>query len=119
MGQADFINHLRELGFTVEELGADKISFPYEIPAGRFMGQRIKLGFHVTADFPLSSPSGPHLTPHLLPINAGAPAHPARVADSDFGSDWQYWSRPFRKWAETNKTVKEYLRFIRHLFETQ
>ena len=119
MGQIDFVNQLRELGYAVEELGADKILFPYEIPVGRFKGQKIRLGFHVPADFPLSPPSGPHLAPHLLPINSGAPGHPARVADSDFGPDWQYWSRPFQKWAETNKTARGYMRYIRHLFETQ
>lgn len=119
MGMIDFINQLRDLGYTVEELGENKIAFPYEIPAGRFQGQKIKLGFNAPTDFPVSSPSGPHLTPHLLPMNSGAPAHPARVADSNFGSEWQYWSRPFQKWAETNKTVKDYMRYIRHLFETQ
>lgn len=119
MGQADFVNQLRELGYTVEELGDNKIAFPYEIPVGRFKGQKIKLGFHAPTDFPVSPPSGPHLTPHLLPMNAGASAHPARVADSNFGPEWQYWSRPFHKWAETNKTAKDYMRYIRHLFETQ
>ncbi len=120
MAKADFIRQLTELGYAVEELEGNKIAFPYEIPAGRFEGQKIKLGFDVPPDFPLSPPSGPHLTPHLLPINEGAPAHPARVHRSPFGDDWQYWSRPFRhKWAETNRTVKEYMRYIRHLFETQ
>ena len=119
MGQADFINQLRELGYAVDALDADKLSFPYEIPVGRFTGHNIRLGFHVPGDFPLTPPSGPHLTPHLLPMNPGAPGHPGRVADSDFGSDWQYWSRPFQKWPGTNKTAKDYMRYIRHLFETQ
>lgn len=119
MGKADFINQLAELGYTVEQLSDNKIAFHYEIPAGRFKGQKIKLGFDVPPDFPLSPPSGPHLSPHLLPINAAAPAHPTRVHDSPFGSDWQYWSRPFQKWAQTDKKVRDYMRYIRHLFETQ
>ncbi len=119
MGLADFINQLKELGYAVEELGGDKIVFCYVITCGRFKGQEIKLGFHVPADFPFTPPSGPHIYPYLLPINESAPAHPARVAKSDFGDDWQYWSRPFPNWPNTNKTVKDYMRYIRHLFETQ
>lgn len=119
MGLADFINQLKELGYAVEELGDDKIAFSYAIPCGRFKGQEIKLGFHVPLDFPLTPPSGPHISPCLLPINENAPAHPARVANSNFGGAWQYWSRPFPNWSKTSKTAKEYMRYIRHLFETQ
>ncbi len=119
MGKADFISQLTELGYVVEQLSDNKIAFQYEVPVGRFKGQKIKLGFDVPLDFPLTPPSGPHLSPHLLPINEAAPAHPTRVHMSPFGNDWQYWSRPFKKWAETNKEGRDYMRYIRHLFETQ
>lgn len=119
MGLGDFVNELKELGYTVEELGDDKIAFTYLIPCGLFKGQKIKLGFHVPPDFPLTPPSGPHISPHLLPINESAPAHPIRVHKSDFSDDWQYWSRPFPNWPKTDKTAKVYIRYIRHLFETQ
>lgn len=119
MGLRYFIDQLRDTGLTVEELGGDKIAFTYSIPCGRFKGKEIKLGFHVPPDFPFTPPSGPHISPRLLPINENAPAHPARVHTGDFGDDWQYWSRPFPNWSKTNKTVRDYMRYIRHLFETQ
>ena len=120
MGLAEFINQLKDLGVDVGELGGDKIALSYVIPCGRFKGQTIKLGFHTPPDFPFTPPSGPHISPHLLPINESAPAHPDRVHHSDFGSEWQYWSRTFPKWTEiTNKTVKNYMKYIQHLFETQ
>lgn len=119
MGLADFISGLKELGYEVEDLGRNRIAFRYEIPFGRFKAKEIKLGFQVPPDFNLTPPSGPHISPHLLPINTGAPHHPERVHNSDFGQEWQYWSRPFPEWAKSARTVKEYMRYIRHLFETQ
>lgn len=119
MGLADFISGLKELGYQVEDLGRNRIAFRYEIPCGRFKAKEIKLGFQVPPDFNLTPPSGPHISPHLLPINTGAPRHPQRVHNSDFGQEWQYWSRPFPEWAKSARTVKEYMRYIRHLFETQ
>lgn len=50
MGLTDFVSQLKELGYAVEELGADKVAFNYTIPSGRFKGQEIKLGFHVQPD---------------------------------------------------------------------
>lgn len=120
MGKEIFIKQLKDLGYVVDDYGDDKISFPYEISIGRFKGTIVVLGFQVPGDFPLSPPSGPHIKPHLLPVNPNAPAHPVRVHESSpFGSEWQYWSRPFQKWAETTRTAKDYMRYIRHLFETQ
>lgn len=119
MAALDFINQLKEFRFEVEDLGNNKIAFPYKIICGRFEGQVIKLGFQVPADFPLTPPSGPHISPPLLPMNPQAITHPQRTAISVFGINWQYWSRPFKRWSETHRTAKDYMKFINHLFKTQ
>lgn len=118
MGTSDFIKGLEDLGFRVQ-LNGNKVEFPYAVPCGRFIGQTIRVGFEIPGDFPLTPPSGPHISPHLRPMNSSAPGHPERVAESAFGSDWQYWSRPFPGWANTDRTVKTYMAHIRHLLDTQ
>ena len=47
MARQDFIDQLKALGFAPEDLGANRVSFPYTIPVGKFIGQQIKLGFVV------------------------------------------------------------------------
>lgn len=119
MASSIFIEQLRQLGNTVVESGNNKICFDYTIPVGRLIGKNIKLGFVVADDFPFSPPSGPHVSPQLLPINPISGTHPyCGVHTSDFGNDWQYWSRPFNGWANTDRTVKTYMAYIRKLFET-
>lgn len=119
MSTSDFINQLKELGFHIKEWGNNKVSFPYTVPAGKFIGREIVLGFDIPGDFPNSPPGGPHLTPPLLPLNPEAPSHPQRVHTSNFGTDWEYWSRPFPGWAESDHSVKLYMAHIVNLFETQ
>lgn len=119
MGKDEFFQQLRDLGHQIQDCGSDKICIDYKIPCGRYEGQQIKLGFQVPPDFPLTPPSGPHISPRILPLNPNAPGHPARVAESTFGDQWEYWSRPYPSWANTSRTVKDYLRYMRHLFETQ
>jgi hypothetical protein len=119
MARAEFKKELGELGYEVEELDADRVVFPYEIPCGRLTGQTIKLGFAVPGDFPLNPPSGPHVSPRLLPINTSSGTHPTcGVHESPFGADWQYWSRPLSHWAQTKRRVKDVMAHIRHLFDT-
>ncbi len=122
MSRQDFITQLRDLNYEATELPNNRVSFPYTIPVGKFAGQVIQLGFVVADDFPLNPPSGPHLSPHLLPIHSGGDLpHPLGGVheSSPFGSGWQYWSRPFQNWAETDKTVATYMGHIRALFQTQ
>lgn len=120
MARSDFIAQMKAMGYEVEELGGRRIAFPYIIPVGRFAGQQIKMGFEVGEDFPLTPPSGPHLSPQLLPLNPAQLPHPAGgIHSSNFGGDWEYWSRPFPNWAGTNRTANDYMRHIRHLFDTQ
>lgn len=120
MAAIDFINGLKELGFQITELEASKISFPFKIPVGRFIGTEICLGFIVPDDFPFVPPSGPHVSPLILPKNPNGGPHPSHgVHDSPFGTEWEYWSRPFPDWNNTDKTAKTYMTHINHLMDTQ
>ncbi len=120
MGRQDFINQLTALGYEVEDLGNSKVAFNYVIPIGRLAEQRIKLGFLVAEDFPATPPSGPHVSPRLLPLNTTVKTHPnGGIHESkQFGPEWEYWSRPFHEWPRTDHTVRTYMAFIRRLFET-
>lgn len=120
MARAYFLDQLRQLGYNPNDLGDGKVCFPYTVPVGRFCGQEVQLGFRVGDDFPLNPPSGPHVSPRLLPLNQSSNRHPeGGVHASEFGADWEYWSRPFPGWAGTDRTVKTYMAHIRHLFATQ
>lgn len=120
MARQDFIDQLKTLGFAPEDLGANRVCFPYSIPVGKFIDQQIRLGFVVNEDFPANPPGGLHVSPHLLPINPSG-THPAGgVHDNrEFGAGWQYWSRPFQEWANTDRSVRVYMAHIRNLFATQ
>lgn len=119
MARQDFINQLREIGHQVEELGDNRLGFTYVIPVGKRANEEIKLGFQVADDFPATPPSGPHVFPRLLPLDNTKDPHPkGGVHESPFGSDWEYWSRPFTQWNTTDHTVRTYMSFIRYLFET-
>jgi len=120
MARQDFIDQLKALGYLPEDLGANRVWFPYMIPVGKFFEQEIKLGVVVGEDFPATPPGGIHLSPHLLPINASGIHPDGAIHDNrEFGSGWQYWSRPFPDWNNTNRTVRTYMAHVRHLFETQ
>lgn len=119
MSRQDFIDGLQFLGYEVEELGESNLCFTYRVPIGRFMDTEIKLGFAVNGDFPANPPSGPHVSPRLLPLQSGG-EHPAgQIHTSPFGEEWEYWSRPFTGWHSTDRTVKAYMAHVRHLFEKQ
>lgn len=105
--------------YQVETAGEDRVSFPYTIPVGPLTGREIRLGFLVPGDFPLTPPSGPHVSARLHPLQSGG-SHPnGGILDSSFGPDWQYWSRPHPNWASTDRTVRAYLAHVRQLFATQ
>lgn len=120
MARQDFIHQLTALGYTVEDRGENRLAFQYTIPVGKFATKEILLGFVVGDDFPMNPPSGPHLSPQLLPLNTNTNIHPAGgVHTSPFGPEWEYWSRPFPDWHTTDRSVRTYLSHIRHLFDTQ
>jgi hypothetical protein len=121
VARQDFIKGLESHGYQVQDLGDNKLCFEYSIPFGTHAGQAIRLGFLVADDWPLNPPSGPHVSPLLLPINPGG-AHPnGGINQSPFGPDWEYWSRPFPQppgWANTDRSVKTYMKHIMNLFRT-
>jgi hypothetical protein len=121
MARKDFVDQLRALEYAVEERDENRLAFRYTVGVGKFRGQEIWLGFVVSEDFPLSPPSGPHVSPRLLPLHPGNDLpHPlGGVHESPFGPDWEYWSRPFPGWAMTDRTVVTYLGHIRDLFIKQ
>lgn len=119
MAQTDFIEQLRALGYAVEELGEGKVAFPYSIPTGVFADHQIRLGFTVPGDFPITPPSGPHMSPRLLPLQSGGTHPSGGIHDSPFGPEWEYWSRPIHNWNLTRMNVKVVLAHVWRLFDTQ
>ena len=117
-GRAEFERQLVELGYELDQRSDGRISFPYEIGSGGcFAGRVLRLGFIVPENFPRETPHGPHFSPKLQSINPSAPNHPDRVHGSEFGEEWQHWSRPYPGWRGT-ETVATYMAFINRLFDT-
>lgn len=119
MAISDFLDQLKALGYEIQDHGNGKVSIPYIIPTGKFSEKPIRLGFVIPADFPVTPPSGPHIHPELLPRLSGGTHPSGGINASDFGGDWQYWSRPMHHWAQTKRTVKDVLAHVKHLFDTQ
>jgi hypothetical protein len=72
-GRQEFERQLRELGISPDEgLPEPRVSFDYDVSAGRFKGKRVKLGFEVPVNFPITPPPGPHVSPRILPLNPGS-----------------------------------------------
>lgn len=121
MAKADFINQLRDLGFTPQEPAADKVYFEYTVPVGRNIGKKIWMGFIVGNDFPMNCPTGPH----ILAIDEGWIEHPQNIHNQNFGANlpeelkqgWRYWSRPCPTW-NNERTVRYYLAHIKNIFMT-
>jgi hypothetical protein len=125
-GVAAFVEGLRGLGFSPRRSStrADLVAIDYEVPCGRLVGRKIVLGFAVPGDFPLTPPGGPHVSPHVHPINSSGEhpsgrVHPSAEFEAWEGGPWQYWSRPFPRWAESKKTVGAYMQHIYRLWNSQ
>jgi hypothetical protein len=120
VGKEAFIDGLQELGYTAENLDANRIAFQYTIKGGRFKDRAIRVGIEVPADFNVTCPTGPHISPGLIPINPNGAANDRAVA-SPFGAQWQYLSRPFRDqqqgWNRTKRDVKAYLHHVRQILD--
>lgn len=119
-GHEEFERQMKEIGIEpYPGQSVDRVVFDYVISAGKFAGKQIKIGLVIPIDFPRNPPGGPHICPKLLPTNPSAPDHPNRAADSDFGTDWQYLSRPYYsgKW-KGREGVNDYFAYIDHLFAT-
>jgi hypothetical protein len=111
VGIDEFVLQLKTLQYHVIEVAGTRVKLEYSIPVGRHLGENVMLGFDVPADFPNTPPGGPRLSPRL-----GHPRGAVHEAP-DFGTDWEYWSRPFPNWAQCEKTVRAYMAHIRSLFQ--
>jgi hypothetical protein len=113
-----FRKGLEELGYVVTVTGENRLIFPYAVEKGQFKGRKIKLGIEVPPDFDLTPPSGPHISPRLLPIDPnGADTHTRAHESPNFGTDWEYLSRPFSQWT-LKRTVKRYMEHVKHVLDT-
>jgi hypothetical protein len=121
----DFMAQLRQLGYEPELRPNEFVVFDYEVELGKHIGETVKIGLQVPGDWPASPPSGPFVSPRLLPISGGVtgrgrPWDAVHTCDGrgfdDPGGVWEYWSRPFTKWQMTDRNVRAYLRHLRTLF---
>ena len=117
IGISELKQQLEDLRYVVTLNGDTFLSFKYTIPVGRFRDKEIELGFE-SPQFPLIPPPGLIIKPYLLPI-AGGSIHPnGGIHLRKFPSaDWQYWSRPFPNWDNSEKNAKTYMAFVRTLFD--
>lgn len=121
IGLEELQRQLSELGYSpiiVENTNRKFVKFEFLIPVGRFKGKEVEIALEAP-NFPLNPPSGPFLKPHLMPISGGGGTHPTGGihAMNLPTSDYQYWSRPFSNWKNSEMTAKVYLAFIRTLFD--
>jgi hypothetical protein len=120
----DFMAQLRALGYEPELRPNEFVLFDYEVEVGKHVGEPVKIGLQVPADWPMSPPSGPFVSPRLLPLNPssgrGRPWDAVHAAHGRGLDDpegvWEYWSRPLTAWPRTDHSVKAYLRHLRTLF---
>jgi hypothetical protein len=102
----------------------DHLVIDYKVESGKFAGKQVRLGFVVPGDFPITPPTGPHVSPHIHPIHPGGDHPTGGVNQSpEFqagaGGEWQYWSRPFKDWGSAKKTVASYMSHVWRLWDSQ
>lgn len=123
-----FTEGLKTLGYTPATVSdrPDHVIIDYEVQTGRFSGKKVRHGFVIPEDFPVTPPSGPHVSPHIHPIHAsgdiGHPlgaVHESKGFEENVGGQWQYWSRPFTGWGQTKKTVAVYMSHVWRLWDSQ
>lgn len=118
-GREEFERQLREMGIEPHAGQPDhRVAFDYVVSEGKFAGRQVRIGLVVPPTFARTPPGGPHISPHLLRMNPSGPDHSSKANESEFGSDWQYLSRPYRGGWTGRKGVNDYLVHIDHLFAT-
>lgn len=121
-GKEAFSEGLKQLGSVPEDGKDNRLTFKYTIGAGRFKDMVITVGIEVPADFNVTCPTGPHISPRLIPINPNAAGNDRSAESPNFGSDWQYLSRPFvdqqAGWNRTSRNVKAYMQHIKRILDT-
>ncbi|MEQ8360379.1 MAG: hypothetical protein RH860_12885 [Cytophagales bacterium] len=112
MGREEFKKQLAALGFQIQETAHNNgLYFEYVVEVGRNAGRKVYLGFENLNDFPMNAPHGPH----FKSIDSGWINPNTGIHKSKFGTNWIHWSRPFKEWNKTNKTVKEYMSHIKNV----
>ena len=107
-GVERFVAELTELGYEPVADG-NLVSITWVVPVGSHVGETIQLGWEVTADWPETTPHGPHMAPWFNHPGGGTNPSP-------FGDDWRQWSRPFNGWAVTDRKMRTYMAFMNKLF---
>ncbi len=109
MAASDLFAQLKELGHDVTVNGQYAV-FAFTVPIGSRIGEVVHLALFAPVDYPLSAPSGPHVSPAIQ--------HPGGATQgSPLGPDWIYWSRPFANWPQSSRDAKAYMSHVRRLFE--
>lgn len=118
-----FAAGLAALGYAVQivDRNAGRLQFAYVVEVGKYAGKAVTIGFDVPKDFPLTTPSGPHVSPLIHGAKSIGQTHPtSNIQASNFPGTFEYWSRPYPNWQqETSKTVATYMAYIRQLWATQ
>lgn len=123
-----FVRSLEAMGFKPRVSGEakDHVVIDYPVMSGRHKGLVVKVGIVVPPDFPMTWPSGPHISPKIhAPMGGGQ--HPTGGVHDDQapafkeaeGGEWQYWSRPYNHRGGLAEPVQAYLNHIWKLWDTQ
>lgn len=121
LSTVEFIRGLEDLGYLPREEDGLPVVFDYIVECGPLLGRVVRLAFQNLDAFPGSCPTGPCVSPRILPIcqvaNTPAPhggVHPLNPP-LDPGGTWEYWSRPYSGW-RASLGVQEYMEHVRDLF---
>jgi hypothetical protein len=127
-GVGVFVQGLCDLGYSPITLPKlpDHVAIDYVVETGKCAGRRLKLGFIVPSDFPMTPPSGIHVALLIHPEQAGG-QHPtggihrqhAAPFEEALGGNWQYWSRPPSDWGTGKKTVAAFMAHVWRLWDSQ
>lgn len=112
MGPQQLIEDLRAAGYDPAPEtanGVEFVTFGYRVPVGSHAGDEVQVSLQAP-DWPLNPPGGPHITPRIQ--HPGDNVHHA----SPMGPNSIYWSRPYPRWADTNRSIEDYLAHLRTLF---
>lgn len=123
-----FIRSLEAMGYQPRVTGEarDHIVIDYPVMSGRLKGKVVKVGLIVPPDFPMTWPSGPHISPKIHAVMSGGDHPTGGVHDDQApafakaeGGEWQYWSRPYNHRGGLIDPVQAYLNHIWKLWDTQ
>jgi hypothetical protein len=66
-----FLEGLHGLGYKPITLpdNPNHVVIDYKVESGKLAGTKLRLGFVVPADFPMTPPTGPHVSPRIHPTH--------------------------------------------------